>query len=224
MKKAFIYVIICAVVISVFSAVCAAENGVDYGDGVIKNVVLSNDGVLRWDPYDKAEDYWIGINGGFTPASIGMNLKDLITETGTYRIDLEAYAEEGEKFIAAWSDKIVYDGSVFKLESYTEQTTAEETTEEITEETTEETQEQTSEEETEEGTEALTEEETFETQTERTETASEKTETEAEAETEEKSTESKGGGAKWMIAGICIGVAVTAVVAVLIVQKKAKGK
>lgn len=223
MKKVFAVLLICTLALSVLHITCAADDE-DYGDGLIKGVKVDADGTLTWDNYEKAKDYWIGVDGGYTPASNGMSLTTRISEAGTYRIDLEGYTEGGEKFIAAWTSKVIYDGSVFKLESYTEQTTAEETTEEITEETTEETQEQTSEEETEEGTEALTEEETFETQTEKTETASEKTETKAEAETEEKSTESKGGGAKWMIAGICIGVAVTAVVAVLIVQKKAKGK
>lgn len=220
MKKAFIYVIICAVVISVFSAVCAAENGVDYGDGVIKNVVLSNDGVLNWDPYDKAEDYWIGINGGFTPASIGMNLKDLITEAGTYRIDLEAYAEEGEKFIAAWSDKIVYDGSVFRFESETQNTTEEQTSE-TAEVTGTESTPQTEEETTETAAESYTEQTETEPETENTET--EETQTVTDAETEGQQAK-ENNSTKWIIAVICIGVAVTAVVAVLIVQKKAKGK
>lgn len=191
------------------------EVTVDYGDGVIKDVEFDADGTLTWEPYDKAEDYWIGVNGNYTPAENGMNVKEKISEPGIYSLELQAYAEEGERFIAAWNEKIIYDGTVFKLRSEQEHT-VEEQTEKTEEETTAESTQQINE----EITDAETEPETAETVTE-TEDAQTKTETEA------KSDDQKNPGSnstKWIIAGVCIIVAAGAVAAVLIVRKKSEGK
>ena len=87
----------------------------DYGDGVIKNVNIDRNGILTWDPYDKADKYWLGIDGGYIPAESGVDLKERITEQGVYLLQLDAYAKDGDLHIASWSAKVISGKAGFVL-------------------------------------------------------------------------------------------------------------
>ena len=91
------------------------EDTTDYGDGVIKNVRISDVGVISWDEYELADQYWLGVDGGYLPTENNADLKERVTEPGEHRIKLEAYAGEGEKWIAEWSGEIVYEDGKFRL-------------------------------------------------------------------------------------------------------------
>lgn len=218
MKKAIIFILISAFLITVLPVFCAAE----YGDGVIKDVELDADGTLSWEDYPKAKDYWIGVDGGFTPANNGMSVSTLITAAGTYRIELEAYTEDGEKFIAAWSSKVIYDGFVFKLISDGEQTVTEVTTSETEEETQSETEIQTAEEKTGSVSDTAKETETSDMQSSQTDTETENTQKVTETETEGQDADGENSGSKWIIAVLCVVIAVAGVSAVLFMQKRTK--
>lgn len=101
------------------------DGEIDYGDGVIKNVQLTADGVLSWDEYKKAGEYWLGVDGAFTPVNNGDSLTGRIKEPGEYRIEINAYTKPTDLFIAAWNGTAVYDGTSFVLQNDAE--TAEQT-------------------------------------------------------------------------------------------------
>ena len=103
----------------------APEDEIDYGDGIIKNVKIEKDGTLTWDPYEKANKYWLGVAGNYLPAEIGAALGERITEPGQYLIEIIAY--DNDKNIAVWSDRVAYDGSEFRFGSYAQETEKTET-------------------------------------------------------------------------------------------------
>lgn len=91
----------------------------DYGDGVIKNVEVDRNGILTWEPYDKADIYWIGIDGEYLPAESGTDLKERIAEQGVYLLEILAYANGGDTKIASWSAKVLSGkaGFVFRADA-----------------------------------------------------------------------------------------------------------
>ena len=95
----------------VFAALPALADSIGY----ISGVKLTEGGRLTWDDYPEAVDYWLGINGGFTPVRNGESITDRFDEAGTYALELEAYTENGETQLAEWKGEAEYDGSKLTL-------------------------------------------------------------------------------------------------------------
>ncbi|MBO4869151.1 MAG: hypothetical protein J5585_05520 [Clostridia bacterium] len=123
-------VLIIAALIIALTVTCAADKV-----GKIENVKITPEGLVTWDEYEGAEDYWIGVDGGFVPADGLCDLRDSISEPGNHYIEIEGYNAGSEKQVAD-SGKIMvfYDGTGFSLGS--EQTTADASTDPATAQTT----------------------------------------------------------------------------------------
>ena len=84
------------------------------------NAKISEDGILTWEPYENAEEYYIEISDrGLEVKSDSYDLKKAIdklikaaeiTKSGTYPVVLQAYNSEGE-IIADWNDDFEYNSS-----------------------------------------------------------------------------------------------------------------
>ncbi len=119
-------VLIITALIVALTVTCAADK-----IGKIENVKVTPEGLVTWDEYEGAEDYWIGVDGGFVPADGLCDLRDSISEPGNHYIEIEGYNAGSEKQVAD-SGKIMvfYDGTSFSLGS--EQTTADAATDPVT--------------------------------------------------------------------------------------------
>lgn len=221
MKKAG-SIIIALVLAACLFTVCFADDD----DGVIKNVVISADGTLTWDKYDTAEEYWLGVDGGFTPFESGENLNTRITEPGVYKLVIEGYTEGGEFFMAEWQCVVEYDGrsfSVYAEQEATKEPAPTDTVDSKTDtrtETEEITTEETEKEPSPETTKIIYDSETaLESQASAGDVSETETETEKEAESS-----GKDNKTKFIIAGICVIIAAAAVIAVVVVRKKSEEK
>ena len=123
MKRTVLIIAVLAVALTV---TCAADKV-----GKIENVKVTPEGLVTWDEYEGAVDYWIGVDGGFVPADGLCALRDFISEPGNHYIEIEGYTAGGEKRVAD-SGKIMvyYDGTSFSLGSG--KTTADASTEPVT--------------------------------------------------------------------------------------------
>lgn len=83
--------------------------------GYITGVSITEAGRLVWDNYPGAVDYWLGVDGGYTPVSNGQNIIDRFDSEGTHELELEAYTAGGETLIASWRGEVEYDGKNIKL-------------------------------------------------------------------------------------------------------------
>ena len=85
-------------------------------EGTLAGVKLTEDGVLSWDEYDRANQYWCGIDGDFLPAENPLDLKEKVGIPGTYVIELNAYGGIGSNYrLASYTAKFVFDGTGFEL-------------------------------------------------------------------------------------------------------------
>ena len=104
------------------------EDTTDYGDGIIKNVTLSKDGILSWDEYELANQYWIGIDGEYIMINNGESVYRKSLVSGEHILELEAYSQTDKK-IANWYGAMDYDGSEFRLKMNEGETVTETETE-----------------------------------------------------------------------------------------------
>ena len=89
----------------------------------ISNVVLDEHGILSWNPYEGADSYWLGIDGGFTPIENETDLNDRIRIEGDYKLELEAYRKEtdGKSYkIAGTEFYCRYEGERYRIISESE--------------------------------------------------------------------------------------------------------
>lgn len=95
----------------------ATKDTTDYGDGIIKNVTLSEVGVLKWDEYEHVKEYELGIDRTYIWFESGSFLPDWI-EVGEHTVTIEGYNQYDKK-IARWRGYINYDGEKFEIVQHT---------------------------------------------------------------------------------------------------------
>ncbi len=111
-RTAAVFAVLLAVIL-VSAALPVSADGV----GRISGVEVSEKGAITWDDFPGAVDYWIGVDGGFTPISKGASILDRFNEAGAYHLELDAYTANGEKLLAVWNGEAEYDGEYVKVRS-----------------------------------------------------------------------------------------------------------